>query len=353
MGYCRYEDEHGCRCCKKDAVYGKEPGKPIFCGPHNVEGWPDGKSPKCFCGLMATWGREDTKKKLYCAKHGKERGMVPIGRKECAHPGCKTVPKFALDGDPAEYCKTHAEEGMVDVVSKRCAVKGCDTRATHGREGGSAEYCGPHAEEGMKNVNAKECAHPGCETLANYAFKGDPAEYCGQHAEKGMFNVNSKWCKCCLFQVRKAPYLCSYCNPSKHQKTREMEIKALLESTTDLGTHIHDKSVGSGQYMPRPDFLFDALTHRVVVEVDEYQHKGYALECERIRMIKIAEVLKMPCVFVRYNPDTFHIDGKTVRVSKEKRHELLLKTIRECTKSPTADIVYLYYDGADVRTDSF
>ena len=132
-----------------------------------------------------------------------------------------------------------------------------------------------------------------------------------------------------------------------------MTVKKLLESATDLGTHIHDKPVGGecGKY--RPDFLYDATTHYVVVEVDEDQHDRYDHECERVRMVNILEALGMRCVFVRYNPDAFRIDGKTFKVSEKKRHELLLKTIRECMKpsfdSQTADVVYLYYDGAEVR----
>jgi hypothetical protein len=171
-----------------------------------------------------------------------------------------------------------------------------------------------------------------------------------------MDNVNAKRCiSCGYFFVLEAPYLCSDCNPSKRQKTREMTIKTLLESTTDLNNPIHDKIIEGGCYKYRPDFRYDALTHFVIVEVDEDQHDSYNPECEKVRMINIIEALKMRCVFVRYNPDAFHIDGKKVDVSEEKRHDLLLKTIRECMKPSfdsqivTADVVYLYYDGAEVR----
>jgi hypothetical protein len=128
-----------------------------------------------------------------------------------------------------------------------------------------------------------------------------------------------------------------------------MKIKALLESTEDLGKPIHDKPVGGecGRY--RPDFLYDAVTHFIVVEVDEDQHDGYDPDCERVRMINIVKSVGMRCVFVRYNPDAFHVDGRTIRVREKKRHDLLLKKIRECMTSPTSDVVYLYYDGAEVR----
>jgi hypothetical protein len=323
--------------------------------------------------------------------------MVDVARRECAHPECTTQPSFSLEGDPAKFCATHAEEGMINVRSKQCAHPGCKTRANFALEGDLPEFCGTHAEEGMINVNAKQCTVDGCTTQPSFAFEGDLPEYCGTHAEEGMIDVVSKRCavdgcktipsygreggsathcaphgrdlgmvdvkskkciKCDLFYVNiTTSYLCSYCNPntSKYQKTREMEIKALLESTTDLNNPIHDKPIGGecGKY--RPDFLYDALTHFVVVEVDEDQHRAYDPECEKVRMINILGALKMRCVFVRYNPDAFHIDGKTIRVYEKKRHDLLLKTIRECMKpsfdSDTADVIYLYYDGAEVREE--
>jgi hypothetical protein len=241
---------------------------------------------------------------------------------------------------------------MRDVIHKQCAADGCMTRPSYGFEEGPATRCGPHAEEGMKNVNIKRCKVDGCMTQPYFGFIGGPATYCGPHALQGMSDVVHRKCVGCgLFRVDKSPHLCSYCTPntSKRQKTREMTVKKLLESATDLGTPIHDKPVGGecGRY--RPDFLYDALTHFVVVEVDEDQHRSYDVECERIRMINIVQAVGMRCVFVRYNPDTFKISGKTIRVYEKKRHDLLLKTVRECMKSPISDIVYLYYDDAEIR----
>jgi hypothetical protein len=134
-----------------------------------------------------------------------------------------------------------------------------------------------------------------------------------------------------------------------------MTVKALLEAATDLDKPKHDEIIAGGCYKYRPDFLYDATTHHVVVEVDEDQHDSYNPECERVRMISILEAVGTRCIFIRYNPDAFHIDGKKVDMSEEKRHELLLKTVRECMKpsfdseTVIADVVYLYYDGAEVR----
>ena len=289
----------------------------------------------------------------YCKTHAEE-GMKSVRNKQCAVEGCETRPSYGLEGGPATHCAPHAEEAMVDVVSKRCAVNGCDTIPVFGVEGEHATHCAPHAEEGMINVNAKQCAIDGCTTQPSFGVKKGPATHCAPHAEEGMVDVKSKKCASCgLFIVPKAPHLCAYCNPSKRQKTREIKIKALLEATPDLGTPIHDKPIGGDCGKYRPDFRYDSLTHFVVVEVDEDQHKGYDPECERIRMINIVQAVGMRCVFVRYNPDTFKIDGKTIRVYEKKRHDLLLRTIREwMTSPPTADVVYLYYDAAEVREET-
>jgi hypothetical protein len=46
------------------------------------------------------------------------------------------------------------------------------------------------------------------------------------------------------------------------------------------------------------------LTHVVIIEVDEEQHKY--TPCEDTRIIKIWEDLaKRPCVFLRFNPDKY------------------------------------------------
>ena len=399
MVNCQYKDEHGCRC-KRNAYYGEEPGKPIFCGLHNENKWDNVMSPRClhpncnifascgpegtrkllYCGphgkekgmndvknsrcqhpeceKLANWGPEGTKEKRYCAQHGRDKGMVDVHRKRCDYPGCMTHPSFAFEGNHAKYCKIHAEEGMENVVSKRCVEEGCESISSYGLEGGPATYCGQHALPGMKDVAHKKCIIEGCETQPTFGFNEGPATHCGPHALPGMENVNAKKCVSCgLFIVTRAPHLCSYCTPntSKRQKTREMTVKTLLEAATDLDNPIHDKPIGGecGKY--RPDFLYDAATHFVVVEVDEDQHRSYDPECERVRMINIISALGMRCIFVRYNPDTFKIDGKTIKVFEKKRQDLLLRTVRECMKpsvdSQIIDVVYLYYDGVEIRTE--
>jgi len=82
------------------------------------------------------------------------------------------------------------------------------------------------------------------------------------------------------------------------------------------------------------------------------ENRGSQSFADRIT-IKVGPMSSLQNVGIRI--DTFKIDGKTVRVYEKKRHELLLRTIRECMKpsfdSEISNVVYLYYDGAEVREE--
>lgn len=67
-----------------------------------------------------------------------------------------------------------------------------------------------------------------------------------------------------------------------------------------------DKPVG-GCSSKRPDLFIDLLTHVVIVEVDEVQHraKDYT-SCDSAReVILFVDVAERPCVFLRFNPDSY------------------------------------------------
>ena len=65
--------------------------------------------------------------------------------------------------------------------------------------------------------------------------------------------------------------------------------------------------------------------------MDEHEH-GYASyppHCELVRVYNIALAVGKPLILVRHNPDEFKINGLTERVSKERRHALLLEVLKE------------------------
>lgn len=97
----------------------------------------------------------------------------------------------------------------------------------------------------------------------------------------------------------------------------------------------------------RPDFVFDAVTHMIVVEIDEDQHKYYPCECEQIRMINISQSLGMPTIFIRYNPDKYQ---SSYRLYSEKERMKALKHQIEhwsnvaLPKDGFCYVTHLFYD---------
>ena len=55
-------------------------------------------------------------------------------------------------------------------------------------------------------------------------------------------------------------------------------------------------------------------------------------------MINIAQALELPVVFIRYNPDSFSIDGERQTVAKRDRLAILRKEIEKHLEPPVSRI---------------
>lgn len=56
----------------------------------------------------------------------------------------------------------------------------------------------------------------------------------------------------------------------------------------------------------------------MIIEVDEFKHRGAQYSCDEKRMYDIIAKLGQPCIFIRYNPD-----------SKQSNLEILLEKVKE------------------------
>lgn len=118
--------------------------------------------------------------------------------------------------------------------------------------------------------------------------------------------------------------LCTLCKEMKneitHRKTKELEVVKFLKDFIPDHEFIHNKSVGKdctdGHLFP--DIRFDCIYYNLIVEVDEHKHRGSGYECDKQRMYDIIAKLGIPCIFIRYNPD-----------SKNSNKDVLLNTIEE------------------------
>jgi hypothetical protein len=121
--------------------------------------------------------------------------------------------------------------------------------------------------------------------------------------------------------------LCKYCKPQNktnkpYQKTKEMEVVKFLKDNLPDNEFIHNKSVGNdctGTHL-FPDILFNCIGYNLIVEVDEFKHRGASYECDERRMYDIIAKLGMPCIFIRYNPDAKGKSDKNVLLDKVKKY---------------------------------
>lgn len=136
------------------------------------------------------------------------------------------------------------------------------------------------------------------------------------------------------------------------QKKKEHEISKLLDlHKIDYKRehNINFKCINNDDTYCRIDFIIIKNGVVIFLEVDEQQHLWYPLLCETRRMAQVYQTLMMedntlPVVFLRYNPDTFYVDGKKSKIHKKERHKILLKEIDNCSKYTQNAIKYLFYD---------
>jgi hypothetical protein len=118
--------------------------------------------------------------------------------------------------------------------------------------------------------------------------------------------------------------LCTYCRPQTsenklYMKTKEIQVVKYLREHLPDDYFSHNESIGSictkndrintnGHIFP--DIRYDCEFYQLIIEVDEHKHTGSGYECDNRRMYDIIAKLGMPCVFIRYNPDSKKSDLK-------------------------------------------
>jgi len=150
------------------------------------------------------------------------------------------------------------------------------------------------------------------------------------------------------------------CDPNRFNTFRlakQTRVKQHLNATTIAGYKYvsYDRVIDDGVCgKERPDFLFEAWSHYVVLEVDENQHKDRQELCECTRMVNISQGLGMPTVFVRYNPDEYYVfpDGGRRKVNpahsrRMKALDLRLKMVLFTVPTSYCSVTSLFFDGYD------
>ena len=388
--------------CKKIPNYGIEgTNQALYCATHKEADHVDLKNKRCQhlgCKKQPVFGIEETNQALYCVTH-KEADHVDLKNKRCQHPGCKKKPVYGIEGtNQALYCVTHKEADHVDLMSKRCQHPGCKKIPNYGIEGTCQRlYCITHKEADHVNVKDKQCQHPGCKKRPNYGLPGCEPIRCKSHILPNMIENPRKRCEKCTnlgiwgtsLLVRRCdthkqkddknllenqclncnlPYvldssrMCQTCSEFTAVKRNFLEkqkaVKIALEPEFDIETYdqIIDRGICSKR---RPDFVINGLYRKVIIEVDEHQHKrgvDYSPDCEYRRMWDIIQALGMPCTFIRFNPDAYKTQTRHDPPLSQRCEALIgwIKTLqrRELDLEEFASVVYLYYDGFTTPEDA-
>jgi len=383
--------EEKCNMTASYNYFGKK-GK-LYCQTHAKENMTNISSSKCLQeGCLAQKRYGFIKGKVeYCGNHKKE-GMIDLYQKRCEEKKCLKIQSYGFKGNKANFCMDHALEGMVDLCGKYCLDEDCKKRATLGIKKNKSMSCATHKDEEMTDVINNRCSQQYCKKIVTswgYGYPGKKVERCATHKEEGMIlrprkrcmeckefaiygldkplhceehqkseecNLLEKKCVSCgLLNVFGKENKCGFCDPvvfKRYRLAKQREVKFLFDSNK-IKYESYDEQLPDKCNKKRPDFVFDANTHKIVVEVDEQQHNSYNCECEQVRMAQVTQAIGMPTIFIRYNPDKYKVNNVTIKTSKINRQNTLLKTIYELKFLQPKNtreflrVCYLYFDDFD------
>lgn len=372
--------------------------EPVRCFSHKHPDMINIMSQKCEhpgCNLRPSYNEPGESRAKFCASHSDRSTMVNVRARCCEAPGCLTQPVFNFPGETQRrFCARHAKNEMIDVKSGRCNTPGCTKVALYNYVGENVPLkCYDHRGF-MVNIKNKICEEPGCKVMATYGLPGHHPSHCAGHRTKLDVIAPCRRCRydgcrelatygiqermhcevhkqetevdlverrcvsCDYAMVLNQDNKCVYCDPTNFQKVRlakQNEVKEVLDRNGIVYSS-YDKVIDQAICgRERPDFVIEAATHVIVLEVDEHQHNDRHPECEMYRMINISQSFGgTPVIFLRYNPDTFKVGRMKIDTKKGDRYERLLTAIeylRDYYAEPDyfLSVAYLFYDEYQVN----
>jgi hypothetical protein len=306
----------------------------------------------CACGKRAYYNLEDEKQPIWCSDCKSDDAVLLFKTKcECQ----KSRPTFGNVGDTkAKWC-LHCPTKPPDAVDVTHTFCECGTRASYGIPGSSPTSCSTHKISGMVTLPTKKCEFSQCKELALFGSKD--RQRCDTHKFATDLNLVEKPCVSCgLDNVLNSNTKCYFCEPNtflRIQKQKETRIRDFLIANNIPFTQDQIPN-GTECGKERPDFVIYFKTHVIIIEVDENQHKGYACECEQIRMINLTQAFcGLPVFWIRYNPDVFKLPNeKKSKISQSNREEHLLDWINFASthiSTHLGKVVYLFFDGCNEK----
>ena len=161
--------------------------------------------------------------------------------------------------------------------------------------------------------------------------------------------VDSADCKICQIESVHPAYdgYCRRCYEhvfpeETQQKNFLSKEKSYMAPLKDVygNSLVLDKIISGGCSRRRPDGFIDVLTHVIIIEIDENQHRAYDETCENKRIMELSQdVAHRPIVFIRLNPDeyksgkeridsSFHITKQGVLIKRVAEYERRLQMLK-------------------------
>jgi hypothetical protein len=295
----------------------------------------DGCKNGASFGLCAADGKVSATK---CSAH-QTPDMVSSDKRICqwideeTGEKCTTTASFGSEETRKRVrCATHAEEGMMNLANLALVCRGgvqndeCSTIAIFGHEGQKRTACKQHIEPGMIDLAHPLCDFPECVFFPSFGFVVQVrATRCAKHSETGMINILDPRCLtplCEKFVTKKYDGYCRYCFSNMHPTDERLKYYKLKESTIvnmlkawisehfpDIAndpTRVQFDKILGGCSNRRPDVFIEMFTHVIIIEIDENQHASYNTTCEQVRAAQLYDdVAGRKIVFLRFNPDGY------------------------------------------------
>jgi hypothetical protein len=267
--------------------------------------------------------------------HGKKRNICiecdgsGLCGKDCVNHGKRKT--YCANCGGSGLCKEHSKRKDQCIQCKSCGPE-C---VNHGKRKKFCAECGGSALCCHGNIK-KKCIE--CNPVHHAQAKSTVRPLCphGKHKRYCIECDGYRICSNCRDNpVRHRRELCRTCAPvpSNHARERESRMAAKLVkwAETDLipiyTTWNRQNPMADpaqcGKY--RPDFIYERPASVVVIEFDENQHRSYTLRCELARMAEVSLGYGgSPVHWVRYNPDSFRVNGAVAEPSEASRSSMLL-----------------------------
>lgn len=194
-------------------------------------------------------------------------------------------------GNQKYRCKPCGGSSICEHGTRKHICKPCDGSGfcEHGRQKSKCCDCGgsqicPHSQQKSQCIDcgtgSSICKTPLCSTRGNRKY--------------------NKYCfRCYVFMFPDDPQIRNY-------KTKEQSVVDFIKSRFPDFDWSTDRKIEDGCSKRRPDMLLNLGYKVIIIEVDEYKHSSYTVECETRRLNDISIDLDCrPIQMIRFNPDGY------------------------------------------------